>query len=146
MYKAVIEMPKGSKRRIHHKYDKSNFHDFGPLADKIPVNNGIMPVNYGYLPNYFNKKENDEIDVLIFSNKKLKTSETIYVNPIATLIREDGDDKVVAVDKTIKEIKQWHDISEKERELIIRFFSYHHKILSIQNKKVTINNIKKMRI
>lgn len=143
MYKAIIEIPKGSSRRIHHKYDKSCFHDFGPLVEKIPINKGKIPINYGYLKNYFNKKEKDELDVLVFSKKKFETGDKVYVNPIAILKREDGDDKVVAVDKTFKETKDFDDIPEKE--LITRFFSHHHRISSVLNKKDTTSYLKKIR-
>ena len=55
--KAIIEIPKGSDRRIHMRNDGSGFEDFGPIKEKIPINDGIMPVAYGYIENAINKKE-----------------------------------------------------------------------------------------
>ena len=133
--KAVIEMPRGDNRRRHIKYDKSGFIDLGPTKDVIPVNDGVMPVNYGYIKDTLNVGEGDEIDVLIFSKQILSVGQEIDILPFALIRRADGDDKVVACDNTI-DIKSWDDIDRSERELIEKFFSYHHKFIAIENKEV----------
>lgn len=134
--KVVIEIPKGDTRRRHLKYDKSGFIDLGAIKDVIPVNGGVMPVHYGYIPNTENPKEKDEIDVLVLSDNAMEVGEEIKVRPIALIKRADGDDKVVAIDDTNKHIARWTDITENERKLITDFFSYHHKILSIEDADV----------
>ncbi len=135
--KAIIEMPKGDDRRRHFKFDKTGFIDLGPIKEVIPVNDGLMPVSYGYIPDTLNIDEGDEIDVLILSNKVLSVAQEVEVEPIALIVRDDGDNKVVAIDDSISDIKEWNDVSESERELIEQFFSYHHKILAIENLEVT---------
>jgi inorganic pyrophosphatase len=140
--KAIIEIPKGDDRRRHMKYDKSGFIDLGPTKDVIPVNEGIMPVHYGYISETLNEKEGDEIDILIFSKNTTEVGQEIEFEPIALIKRDDGDDKVVAVDKTMGEIKEWNDISKEERTLIESFFSYHHKFLSIENGEISKKYIK----
>lgn len=132
---AIIEIPKGDDRRRHVKPDKSGFIDLGPTKNIIPINNGIMPVHYGYIPGTLNEKEGDEIDVLILSDNELKVGQEVDVEPISLIKREDGDDKVVAVDETKKLLQKWDDISESERRLIEDFFSYHHKFLSVEDAK-----------
>lgn len=134
--KAIIEIPKGDDRRRHLKNDKSGFIDLGPIKDIIPVNDGVIPVHYGYIPETLNEKEGDEIDVLVLSDHALKVGQEVDVEPIALIKREDKDDKIVAVDKTKKLIKNWNDIPEDERILIENFFSYHHKFVSIENSEV----------
>lgn len=141
--KAVIEIPKGDNRRRHLKADKSGFIDMGPTKDVIPVNSGIMPVHYGYIPETVNEKERDEIDVLVLSDDASKVGQEIEVKPIALILREDEDDKVVAVDKTREQLKKWSDIPEPERALIEEFFSYHHKFRSIENAEFAIEYINK---
>lgn len=131
--KAIIEIPKGDSRRRHIKPDKSGFIDLGPTKNVIPVNDGIMPVNYGYIPETLNENEGDEIDVLILSNEILKVGQEIEVKPIALLKREDGDDKIVAVDKTKQIIKNWDDVPKEEKKNIKDFFGYHHKFLSTED-------------
>lgn len=133
--KVIIEIPKGDDRRRHAKYDKSGFVDLGPTKNVIPVNDGIMPIHYGYIPETLNEKEGDEIDVLVLSNKILEVGQEIEVEPIALIRREDDDDKIVAVDETMKNIKGWIEIPGNERELIEKFFSYHHKFRSIEDAK-----------
>lgn len=131
--KAIIEIPKGDDRRRHLKDDKSGFIDLGPTKDVIPVNDGIMPVHYGYIPGTLNKKEGDEIDILVLSNEKLEVGDEVEVEPIALIRREDEDDKVVAVDVSVPQLQKWSDIPESERRLIEDFFSYHHKFRSIED-------------
>lgn len=131
--KAIIEIPKGDDRRRHLKHDKSGFIDLGPTKDIIPVNDGMMPVHYGYIPETLNEKEGDEIDVLVLSDKSLEVGQEIEVEPIALIRREDEDDKVVAIDESKKMFQKWDDIPELERKLIEDFFSYHYKFLSIEN-------------
>lgn len=52
---AIIEMGKGSTRRIHKAYDSDTFVDLGLLSEKIPYNDGMMPIHYGYIQNLINK-------------------------------------------------------------------------------------------
>ena len=129
---AIIEIPKGDDRRRHMKYDKSGFIDLGPTKDVIPVNDGVMPIHYGYIPDTLNVGEGDEIDVLIFSKKDLSVGEEVEIYPIALINRADGDDKIVAVDDTV-DYKTWSDAPKSDRELVEKFFSYHHEFKSIQD-------------
>ncbi len=133
--KAIIEIPKGDDRRRHIKPDKSGLIDLGPIKDVIPVNSGIMPVHYGYIPETLNDKEGDEIDVLVLSSDKLKVGQEITVEPIALIRREDEDDKVVAVDSSMKILQKWDDLSESEKKLIGDFFGYHYKFRSIEDSE-----------
>jgi inorganic pyrophosphatase len=134
--KAIIEMPRGDTRRRHLKFDKTGFVDLGTIMDVIPVNEGVMPVHYGYIPNTLNSKDDDEVDVLVLSEKDFKVGEEVDVRPIALIVRADGDDKVVAVDETQDLLQDWTDIEEDTRSMIETFFSYHHPILSIENAAV----------
>jgi inorganic pyrophosphatase len=131
--KAIIEIPKGDDRRRHLKYDKTGFVDLGQIKDVIPVNEGIMPVDYGYVPGTMNEKEGDEIDILIISDKKFKVGQEIEVEPVALIKRSDGDDKIIAVDETKKSIKKWLDIPKETRNLIESFFCHRNKIIAIED-------------
>lgn len=133
LVKAIIEIPRGDDRRRHFKYDKTGFIDLGPIKDAIPVNDGVMPVHYGYIPNTVNPVEKDEIDVLVLSDRETVVGEEMNVRPVALICRADGDDKVIAVDETRDSIHEWSDIPEETRVLIEEFFSYHHEILSIED-------------
>jgi inorganic pyrophosphatase len=137
---AIIEIPKGDDRRRHMKYDKSGFIDLGPTKDVIPVNDGVMPIHYGYIPDTLNVGEGDEIDVLIFSKKDLSVGEEVEIYPIALINRADGDDKIVAVNDTV-DYKTWSDAPAAERELIEKFFSYHHEFKSIEDATLAVQYV-----
>jgi len=141
--KAIIEIPKGDNRRRHLNNKKAEFVDLGSIKDVIPINDGVMPVDYGYIPETLNKKEEDEIDVIILSKKKFIVGQEVKIEPVALIRREDGDDKVVAVDETRQSIKIWSDIPENERKLVEKFFSYHHKLVSIDGADEAKEYIKK---
>lgn len=144
--KAIVEIPRGDNRRRHLNNKKTEFIDLGPIKDIIPVNDGVIPVDYGYIPETLNKKEGDEIDVLILSKKKFVVGQEVEIEPVALIRREDGDDKVVAVDKTYHLIREWSDILENERKLIEKFFSYHYKFISIDRADEAKKYIRENRI
>jgi len=139
-FKAIVEIPKGSDRRIHLSYDGVNFIDLGLIKEQIPVNEGIMPVCYGYIENTINKIEKDNIDVIIFSNKSYNSKDQIDIEIIGMLNREDGDHKVIAFDNSVL-IKDFNEINEEERSLILEYFGYKSKIISIDDKNKTLEYI-----
>jgi inorganic pyrophosphatase len=136
-YKAVIEIPKGSNRRIHMRYDGNGFEDFGPIKDKIPVNDGVMPVAYGYILNVVNKNEKDNVDAIIFSNKSYRTGDEIEAEIIGMLKRDDNDHKIVMVDDTMP-YKDFMEVSENERRLILKYFAYNHKSITLESRDVAL--------
>lgn len=141
MIKVVIEMPEGDDRRRHFNKKKTRLLDLGLLINKIPVNGGIMPVNYGFIKDTWNKADKDELDVLVLSKDKMKPGKEIEVEPIALIIRADNDHKVVAVDQTAINIKGWEDIPAEKRQVIEAFFSFHAQILSIEDGEEAKNLI-----
>jgi len=132
-YRAVVEIPKGSNRRIHLSYDGTDFVDLGLISNEIPINNGVMPVCYGYIENTINDVEKDNVDVIIFSNKSYKTKDKIDIKIIGMLNREDGDHKIIATDESVL-INDFDDIKQVERNLILKYFGYKSKIISIDNR------------
>ena len=132
---ATIEIPKGDDRRRHiNKYNKSEFVDLGPMKDHIPVNDGIAPEHYGFIAGTHNPHDGDEVDVIVFSDTSANVGETIEVEPIALLARADSDEKVVAV-ATGSNLKEWDDLDEARRDLILQFYGSHHPILEVKNRQ-----------
>ncbi len=148
-------MPKGDDRRRHLSYDKKEMLDLGPIKNLIPVNDGAMPIAYGFIIGTLQHDEAannpeerpDEIDILVYSKKIFKVGEITKAMPIAILTRHDGDHKVVAVDSTtVGQIKVWEDIPEEERNLILSYFGYKSPIKSVEGAKEAIEYIKKNRV
>ena len=140
-YKAVIEIPEGCDRRIHMSYDKSGFIDLGPIKDQISVNDGVMPIHYGYIENVINKEEGDEVDVIIFSAKPYKTGDIIEVEIIGMLTRKDNDHKLIAIDGS-EETKDFEDISSEEKDLILKYFGFKSEITSIDPKEKALEYLR----
>lgn len=47
--KVFIEIPKGDNRRMHLSRDKTHMLNLGPIKNVIPINNGVMPIAYGFV-------------------------------------------------------------------------------------------------
>jgi inorganic pyrophosphatase len=139
-YISVVEMPKGTDRRIHMSYDKTGFVDLGPIKDHIPVNEGVMPVHYGFIEETLNKDDGDEVDVLIFSNSEIKTGDKVNVQILGMLKREDGDNKVIARDETVDDLV-FENLNVDERKTILDYMGYKSPIISIETKDKAIEYI-----
>ncbi len=147
---AIIEIPKGCDRRIHKAWDGSGFIDLGPTKEQVPVNDGKMPVHYGFIEHTLNNTEKDvvhkdEVDVIVFSNKEYKTGDVCTIKIIGMLTREDGDHKVVAVDDS-RDLKSFDDLGAEEKKLVLDFMGYKSKIVSIDTKEVAEAYVQDSRI
>lgn len=139
-YFAVVEIPKGSDRIIHLSHDGGGFVDLGLIKEEIPVNNGVMPVCYGYIENTINEEEGDNVDLIIFSNKSYKSEDRTEIEIIGMLNRKDGDHKVIAVDDSVS-IKDFNDVNKEEQKLILDYFGYKSEIISIDDKEKTLEYV-----
>ncbi len=153
--KVFIEIPKGDDRRRHLSHDKKEMLDLGPTKKVIPVNDGMMPIAYGFILGTLQNDESsknpdeipDEVDVLVYSKNSFKVGEITTATPIGFITREDGDHKVVAVDGTTsKQIKKWEDIPSEERKLMLKYFGYKSPIVSVNGAAVAIAYIEKNRV
>lgn len=136
-YTAIIEIPKNGDRRIHFAYNRKDFIDLGKLGDVIPVNDGLMPLHYGFITTAFNNDEGDEIDVLIFSKNEYKTEDKVAIRPIGMMIRADGDHKVIATDDTV-DYQSFTDAPADEQKKVLDFNGFKHPITSMINAEETV--------
>ena len=140
-YIATIEIPKGSDRRIHMSYDKSGFIDLGPIKEHVPVNEGIMPVHYGYIEGTVNREEGDEVDVIVFSKKPYNTGDRVEIDILGSLVRKDGDNKVIAHDASESD-SVFEVLSEVDRKLIMDYMGYKSPIISVETREQAVEYIK----
>ena len=119
-------------------YDGSGFIDLGVIKDQIPVNDGVMPVAYGYLLGYLNEKEKDNVDALIFSTHEFKTGDKLEVEVFGMLVREDGDHKVLVKDASLS-IDSFERIPLEQNQLILDYFGHKSKIQMIEQKTYAEN-------
>jgi len=130
----MIEIPKGDGRRIHLDYSRTYFIDLGPIKNAIPINDGIMPISYGFVIGTKGKEagENDELDALLYSKKSFNVGERTRASPIAVLNLENNDHKVVFTDDSA--IKSWKDLPQKDRDLLLKYFGYKSAIKKVDDK------------
>lgn len=141
MYKALIEIPKGDTRRRHKSYENGELIDFGPIREVIPVNDGVMPVDYGYILGTLNKLESpaEELDVLVLSDREIVIAEVVEIRPVALLIREDNDHKIIATEAG--DLRSWEDVPENEQDLIKKYFGHKSKIVNIVGEEKALQII-----
>lgn len=136
-YIAIIEIPKDCDRRIHwgnRPENKGTFVDLGPLKEVIPVNDGKMPMAYGFIKGTVGTDgEGDEVDALIFSNKDFKTGDEVSITVFGILKREDGDQKVLAHDDTVS-FDSFESLPTDLQKVTTDFHGFKHKIVSIEDK------------
>jgi inorganic pyrophosphatase len=78
---------------------------------------------------------------MIFSSKEYKTGDEVHVEIIGLLKREDEDHKIMAVDDSVT-IKSFSEVPIKERGLILEFFGYASKILSVEERDKAVEYLK----
>ena len=138
-YLVTVEMPLGCDRRIHLAFDKSGFVDCGPIIDKITVNGGRTPVNYGYLLGVINHEEGDNkeyVDALVISNKVYETGDSIMCTPFAMFTRQDGDTKVLVTDGSINAV-EFTDLPAEQQQLLRDFYGTNSPIVSVESADKT---------
>lgn len=142
-FKVLIEMPKGETRRIHLGYSRTNYINLGPIKKVIPINNGIMHIAYGFVIGTLIKEDNevDELDALVYSQKHFKIGQIITASPIASIRIKNNDHKVVFIDESV-DIKEWNEIPQNERAMILEYFGYKSPIKKVGNKMDAIKLIK----
>lgn len=140
-YIATIEIPKGSDRRIHMSYDKSGFIDLGPIKEHIPVNEGVMPVHYGYIEGTVNKEEGDEVDVIVFSKNPYNTGDKVEIEILGSFVRKDGDHKIIAHDGS-EANSAFDDLSEMDRKLIMDYMGHKSPIISVDTRERALEYVK----
>jgi 8-oxo-dGTP diphosphatase len=87
---AIIENPCGSSERI--VYDAAA-HDFRSTGAHFPE---PIPMHYGWIPATLNVADGEELDVAVLGEGEAAVGSVLPVRPIGTLLRDDGDHKVVA--------------------------------------------------
>ena len=86
---AVIENPRGSEERI--KYVDGHFK---PTGERFPA---PLPIHYGWIPRTICAGDGKELDVAVVGEGELPVGGVVAVRPIGAMLRDDGDDKVVAL-------------------------------------------------
>ena len=104
----IIEIPKNSKYK--YRYEEGTFKKIRKL--------GFLSLeNYGFIENTI-ASDNAPVDVIVLTNKPLRQGH-IKARIIGAIIREDRDDKIIAVPISSK-IKSIDNITSKRLERMIK--------------------------
>ena len=144
-----VEIEKYS--HIKYEYDKIKKELF---IDRILDSPFVYPYAYGFIPNTL-ADDNDELDILIISIKKIKNNKYYDVYIVGALVMEDEkgmDEKILCVfEEDYKNITDIDDISEEIKNEINDFFSNYKKknidkwskVIGFINKELSIDLYKK---
>lgn len=121
MVKVFIEIEQFSN--IKYEYDKTR----GELViDRLLPAPYLYPYSYGFIPDTM-APDNDELDVLIITNKPIENNEYYDVCIIGCLLMEDEkgtDEKILCVfPEDFEKIQDVDDLSDEVRDSIFTFFS-----------------------
>lgn len=145
LIRVYIEIEKHSN--IKYEYDKT---EKKLLVDRILEYPYFYPYAYGFIPNTIGN-DNDELDILIITDKKLEKDKyyNVYIIGLLEMSDEKGlDEKVLCVLK--EDYNKIYDINcldEKQKENISWFFSNYKnnthekwsKVSGFQDKAFAIN-------
>ena len=136
---------------IKYEYDK-NINKL--IIDRILDEPFKYPFSYGFIPNTL-ADDNDELDALIITNKKIVNDAYYDVYIIGCLVMEDEkgmDEKILCVlEEDYKEINDISDLNENIKDNIYNFFSNYKKksiekwskVIGFINKDLSIELYKK---
>ena len=145
-YIATIEIPQNSDRRIHKDYHEWKFIDFGLISEKITANGGRMPLAYGFINNTASDTpEQDEVDVMVFSENQFKTGDSVQIVPFAMMVRQDGDHKVLARDSTVQ-ITSWQEVPADMQKILMDFNGFKLPIVDVKNAQETSTYIESVKL
>ena len=145
-YIATIEIPQNSDRRIHKDYHEWKFIDFGLISEKITANGGRMPLAYGFINNTASDTpEQDEVDVMVFSENQFKTGDSVQIVPFAMMVRQDGDHKVLARDSTVQ-ITSWQEVPADMQKILMDFNGFKLPLVDVKNAQETITYIESVKL
>jgi inorganic pyrophosphatase len=124
----IIEIPAYSDP-VKYEIDKSS----GALfVDRFMGTSMQYPTNYGYIPHSLSE-DGDPVDVLVISSSPILSRAVVSCRPIGLLnmVDECGPDpKILAVPVNkltpfFRKVKNYSDISEDRRAVIVHFFEHY---------------------
>ena len=120
-FMAVIEIPKGSKKK--YELDKETGH---LILDRILYTSTHYPANYGLIPRTY-ADDRDPLDVLVLCSQVLDPLVEVECFPIGCIRMMDGgdyDDKIIAVLKSDAVYGMMTDIEQVPADIIRRLIHY----------------------
>lgn len=120
----VVEIPTGSIDKIEWRRQTAEF-----KVDRTNLSSFAFPINYGFIPRTLNE-DDDELDVLVISDKAIQTGVTLKAKIVGVMHFEDegeSDDKIITVpgDGLEVVVNSIADIPKNQIEKIEYYFSHY---------------------
>lgn len=137
-FMAVIEIPKGSKKK--YELDKET----GMLLlDRVLFTATHYPMNYGFIPRTYGD-DKDPLDVLVMCSEEIAPMTLVRCYPIGVMRMEDGgmgDEKIIAIPYSDPTYKGYTDIKELPQHIfdeVQHFFSVYK---TLEGKTTVVNEL-----
>lgn len=133
----LVEIPKGSTNKYEYDHHSGYFY-----LDRVLYEAVFFPFEYGIIPQTWNDKDKDPLDIFVLSSFSTFPGCIINCRPIGVIrINDTGeqDDKVVAVpvhDPRFSQVKQLKDIPSHTKKEIENFWENYSELQPDKKIKV----------
>jgi len=134
----LVEVPKGSSNKVEYDHGEGYFH-----LDRVLFEAVFFPFEYGIIPQTWNDKDKDPLDIIVLSSFATFSGCVIKCRPIGAIRIEDTreqDDKILAVpvdDPRFAQIDELKDLDPHTKKEIENFWENYSELQP--DKKIKIN-------
>ncbi len=137
-FMAVIEIPKGSKKK--YELDKET----GMLMlDRILHTSTHYPANYGFIPRTY-ADDLDPLDVLLLCSEEIEPLTLVRCYPIGVITMVDNgrmDEKIIAIPYNDPTYKQYTDIEQLPKHLFDEMGHFFSVYKALEGKETAVNEV-----
>lgn len=137
-YIAVIEIPKGSKR----KYELDKETGF-MMLDRILYTSTHYPANYGFIPRTYGDDE-DPLDVVVICSEEIDPMTLVRCYPIGVITMKDSgkfDEKIISIPFNDPNYNTYKDISELPKHVFDEMKHFFSVYKSLEDKETVVDEI-----
>lgn len=137
-YIAVIEIPKGSKRK--YELDKETGL---MMLDRILYTSTHYPANYGFIPRTYGDDE-DPLDVVVICSEEIDPMTLVRCYPIGVITMKDSgkfDEKIISIPFNDPNYNTYKDISELPQHVFEEMKHFFSVYKSLEDKETVVDEI-----
>ncbi len=135
---AVIEIPKGSKRK--YELDKET----GLIIlDRILYTSTHYPANYGLIPRTFGD-DGDPLDVVVICSEDIAPMTLVRCYPIGVITMMDSgkkDEKIISIPFNDPNYNMYHDISELPKHIFDEMTHFFSVYKALEDKETVVDEV-----
>lgn len=135
---AVIEIPKGSKRK--YELDKETGL---MILDRILYTSTHYPANYGFIPRTYGD-DGDPLDVVVICSEEIDPMTLVRCYPIGVIMMKDGgklDEKIISIPFNDPNYNEYKDISELPTHIFDEMRHFFSVYKSLEGKETVVDEV-----